>query len=57
MALTLTGATWVVSGPGGQAGGAEREVRHLAVDPPLSDPCRDPINGWQGKPPAICAHG
>ncbi|MEU0301870.1 hypothetical protein ABZ252_20735 [Streptomyces sp. NPDC006175] len=53
VALTLAGPAWAMSGPGGQTGGADREVRQLA-DSPLSDPCRDPINGWQGKPPVGC---
>lgn len=49
-ALTLAGVSWVAVG---QTVGAERETRQLA-DSPWNDPCRDPINGWQGKPPVGC---
>ncbi|WP_124274416.1 hypothetical protein [Streptomyces sp. ADI93-02] len=48
--LTLVGSSWVAAG---QAGGADRGVRKVA-DSPWDDPCRGPINGWQGKPPVSC---
>jgi hypothetical protein len=48
--LTLSGVSWVAVG---QTAGAEAGTRVVA-DSPWHDPCRDPINGWQGKPPVDC---
>ncbi len=55
--LTLAGASWSTTGSGGPAGVPEGEIRPLAgaVEYPPKDPCRDPINGWQGKPPVSCS--
>ncbi|MEU1483178.1 hypothetical protein [Streptomyces sp. NPDC005752] len=57
LVLTLAGASWSDTGHDGRTGVTEPGVRPLAgaVEYPPKDPCRDPINGWQGGP--ACTNG
>ncbi|MBM7437310.1 hypothetical protein [Streptomyces sp. HB132] len=57
VALTLAGVSWPATGQEGRTGVTGPGVRPLAgaVEYPPKDPCRDPINGWQGGP--ACTKG